>query len=168
MTKPAVSAALQIRLDDLRGPEIASLLQTHVDFCRATSPPESTHVLDLGRLRVPEITFWSAWNGPDLIGCGALKEIDPAHGEIKSMHTAEAARGRGVGSAVLRHILAAAAARGLSRVSLETGSWPYFAPARALYARHGFVECEPFGDYRPDPNSVFMTLALPGAGPPGA
>ena len=155
-----MSAALQIRHDDLRGPEIASLLQTHVDFCRATSPPESTHVLDLGRLRVPEITFWSAWDGPDLIGCGALKQIDPAHGEIKSMHTAARHRGRGVGLAILKHIVAEARARWLRRLSLETGSMAAFAPARALYTGFGFTECPPFDAYKPDPNSVFMTMDL--------
>lgn len=155
-----MSAALQIRHDDLTGPEIASLLQTHVDFCRATSPPESTHVLDLGRLRVPEITFWSAWDGPDLIGCGALKEIDPAHGEIKSMHTAARHRGHGVGLAILKHIVAEARARGLRRLSLETGSMAAFAPARALYTGFGFTECAPFDAYKPDPNSVFMTMDL--------
>ena len=107
------------------------------------------------------MTFWSAWDGDTVAGVGALKQLCPDHGEVKSMHTAEALRGRGVGSAILRHIIAAARARGMSRLSLETGSSPYFAPARALYARHGFVECPPFGDYGPDPNSVFMTLALP-------
>ena len=95
-----------------------------------------------------------------MVGVGALKRLSAEHGEIKSMHTAEPARGQGVGSAMLRHIMAAARARGMTRLSLETGSWPYFVPARALYTRHGFVECGPFGDYREDPNSVFMTLEL--------
>ena len=158
--KTPVSAALQIRIDDLTGPEIASLLQTHVDFCRAASPPESTHVLDLAKLRVPEITFWSAWDGTDLIGCGALKEIDPAHGEIKSMHTAARHRGRGVGIAILKHIVAEARARGYRRLSLETGSMAAFAPARALYTGFGFAECPPFDAYKLDPNSVFMALDL--------
>jgi putative acetyltransferase len=106
------------------------------------------------------VTFWSAWEDDAVVAVGALKRLSADHGEIKSMHTAEAARGRGVGSAMLRQIMAAARAGGLSRLSLETGSWPYFAPARTLYARHGFVECPPFGNYRPDPNSVFMTLEL--------
>jgi putative acetyltransferase len=106
------------------------------------------------------VTFWSAWEDDAVVGVGALKRLSADHGEVKSMYTDEAARGRGVGSSMLRHIMAAARARGMSRVSLETGSWPYFAPARALYARHGFVECAPFGDYQPDANSVFMTLAL--------
>ena len=151
---------MQIRIDDLRGPEIVALLQTHVAFCRAASPPESAHVLDLDGLRVPEITFWSVWDGPDLIGCGALKELDPTHGEVKSMHTAAKHRGRGVGLAVLRQIVAEARARGYRRLSLETGSMQAFAPARTLYAAFGFVECPPFGSYRLDPNSVFMTLDL--------
>jgi putative acetyltransferase len=106
------------------------------------------------------MAFWSAWEDDAVVGVGALKRLSAEHGEVKSMYTAEGARGRGVGSAMLRHILAAARARGMSHVSLETGSWPYFAPARALYLRHGFVECPPFGDYRADPSSVFMTLDL--------
>ena len=157
---PAASAAMQIRIDDLRGPEIAALLQTHVDFCRAASPPESTHVLDLDGLRAPAVTFWSAWEGPNLIGCGALKQIDPAHGEIKSMHTAARQRGRGVGIAILNHIVAEARARGYRRLSLETGSMAAFAPARALYTGFGFTECAPFDTYNPDSNSVFMALDL--------
>jgi len=106
------------------------------------------------------VTFWSVWDGDELVGVGALKRLSAEHGEIKSMHTVEAARGRGVGSALVRHIMAEARARGMRRLSLETGSWPYFLAARALYARHGFVECGPFGEYREDPNSVFMTVAL--------
>jgi putative acetyltransferase len=151
---------VHIRIDDLRGPEIAALLATHVAFCRASSPPESTHVLDLDALRAPGITFWSAWDGPDLLGCAALKGLDPAHGEVKSMHTAARHRGRGVGLALLRQIVAEAQSRGYRRLSLETGSMAVFAPARALYARFGFVECPPFGDYRLDSNSVFMTIEL--------
>jgi putative acetyltransferase len=144
-------------LDD---PRVVELLGTHVTRARAETAPGSAHALDLSGLRAPGVTFWSAWEDDAAVAVGALKRLSADHGEIKSMHTAEAARGRGVGSAMLRQIMAAARAGGLSRLSLETGSWPYFAPARALYARHGFVECAPFGDYRPDPNSVFMTLAL--------
>jgi putative acetyltransferase len=144
-------------LDDSR---VVALLDLHVTRARAETARGSAHALDLSGLRAPEVTFWSAWEGDEVVGVGALRRLSADHGEIKSMHTAEAARGRGVGSAMLRHIMAAAQARGLSRLSLETGSWPYFEPARALYARHGFVECEPFGDYRDDPNSVFMTLSL--------
>jgi putative acetyltransferase len=151
---------VHIRLDDLRGPEIAELLATHVAFCRATSPPESTHVLDLEALRSPGIRFWSAWDGGGLLGCAALKELDPTHGEVKSMHTATQHRGRGVGLRLLEQIAGEARGRGYRRLSLETGSMDAFASARSLYARFGFVECPPFGDYRLDPNSVFMTIEL--------
>ena len=144
-------------LDD---PRVVAILHTHVTRARAETARGSAHALDLSALRTPEIAFWTAWEGEEVIGVGALKQLSAEHGEIKSMHTAEAARGRGVGSALLRHIMAAARARGMSRLSLETGSWAYFIPARALYARHGFVECAPFGEYREDPNSVFMTLQL--------
>ena len=152
-------------LDD---PRVVELLHAHLARARAETAPGSAHALDLSGLRSPDVTFWSAWDGDAVAGVGALKQLSPDHGEVKSMHTAEALRGRGVGSAILRHIIAAARARGMSRLSLETGSWPYFAPARALYARHGFVECPPFGDYRPDPNSVFMTLGLSSLTPSGA
>lgn len=144
-------------LDD---PRVIALLQTHVARARAETAVGSAHALDLAGLQAPEMSFWSAWEGDAVVGVGALKRLSADHGEIKSMHTAEAARGRGVGSAMLAHIVAAARARGMSRLSLETGAWPYFAPARALYERRGFVECPPFGDYGPDPNSVFLTLPL--------
>jgi putative acetyltransferase len=147
-------------LDD---PRVVALLETHVTRARAETALGSAHALDLSGLRAPTVAFWSAWEGDAVVGVGALKRLSDDHGEIKSMHTAEAARGRGVGSAMLRHIMAAARARGMTRLSLETGSWPYFLPARALYARHGFVECGPFADYQQDPNSVFMTREL-GAG----
>jgi putative acetyltransferase len=145
-------------LDD---PRVVALLDTHVTRARAETARGSAHALDLTGLRAPDVTFWSAWEGDAVVGVGALKRLSADHGEVKSMHTAEAARGRGVGSALLRQIMATARAGGMSRLSLETGSWPYFQPARALYARHGFTECGPFGDYREDPNSVFMTLVLP-------
>jgi putative acetyltransferase len=152
-------------LDD---PRVIALLHTHVVRARAETAPGSDHALDLAGLRASDVTFWSAWerdaNGDArdaLVGVGALKRLSDVHGEVKSMHVAEAARGRGIGAAMLRHIIAQAESRGMTRLSLETGSWPYFAPARALYTRHGFVECPPFGDYQPDPNSVFMTVALP-------
>jgi putative acetyltransferase len=151
---------MHIRVDDLRGPEIAELLATHVAFCRATSPPESTHALDLDALRSPDITFWSAWDDTSLLGCAALKELDPGHGEVKSMHTAVRHRGRGVGLGLLKQVAAEARSRGYRRLSLETGSMAAFASARSLYARFGFVVCPPFGDYRLDPNSVFMMLEL--------
>lgn len=124
---------------------------------RAISPPESVHALDLDGLRRPEITFWTAWSGAALLGCGALKELSPDHGEVKSMRTARAHRRSGVARAMLAHIVAAARRRGYQRLSLETGSMAEFAPARSLYERFGFRYCEPFAGYVDDPNSVFMT-----------
>jgi putative acetyltransferase len=154
---------MQIVEGGLDDPRVVDLLHTHLTRARAETAPGSAHALDLSGLRAPEVTFWSAWDDDAVVGVGALKRLSADHGEVKSMHTAEAARGRGVGSAMLRQIMAVARARGMLRLSLETGSWPCFSPARALYARHGFVECPPFGEYRADPNSVFMTVVL-GAG----
>lgn len=150
-------APLQIRLDDLRGPEIAALLEEHLRAMHSVSPPESVHALDLARLRRPEITFWSIWSGSRLAGCGALKQIDPAHGEIKSMRTVEGFTRRGVAARLLTHLISEAQGRGYRRLSLETGSQPYFEPARQLYRSFGFTVCGPFEGYGPDPNSVFMT-----------
>ncbi len=152
--------ALRIVNGGLDEPRVVALLQLHVTRARAETAPGSAHALDLGALRAPEVSFWSAWEGDEPVGVGALKRLSAEHGEIKSMHTAEAARGRGVASALVRYIMAEARSRGMRRLSLETGSWAYFLPARGLYARHGFVECGPFGDYRADPNSVFMTVTL--------
>lgn len=151
---------MEIREGGLDDPRVVALLDSHLARARAETAAGSAHALDLDGLRAPGIIFWSAWEGETLAAVGALKQLSPGHGEVKSMHTAESMRGRGVGSAMLRHIVAEARARGMSRLSLETGSWDYFAPARTLYARHGFVECGPFGDYREDPNSVFMTKGL--------
>ena len=151
---------MQIRLDDLRGPEIAALLQEHLRDMHATSPRESVHALDLDALRRPDISFWTLWDSGKLAGCGALRQLDAGHGEIKSMRTSNDYRRKGVASQLLQHIIDEAARRGCQRLSLETGSMAYFAPARALYERFGFVYCEPFGDYIPDPNSMFMTLSL--------
>ena len=152
--------AFEIRSDDLRGPQVARLLQEHLDDMHRHSPPESVHALDLDRLRAPDITFWIACEGDELLGCGALRQLDTSHGEIKSMRTANAHRGRGVGARLLEHILAEARRRGYRRLSLETGTPAAFDPARRLYARYGFVECGPFGDYVADPYSTFMTLHL--------
>lgn len=154
---------MRIAIDPLDGPQIAALLQAHLDEMHRISPPESVHALDLSRLRAADITFWSAWEGETLLGCAALRELDPGHGEVKSMRTTPAARRRGVAATLLSHLVDEAHRRGYRRLSLETGSQPEFAPARALYARFGFVECGPFGDYRPDPCSTFMTRALAGA-----
>lgn len=146
--------------DDLRGPEIAALLQIHLDAARAHTPAEHVFALDLSALRVPEITFWTAWEGPTLVGCGALRELSPVHGELKSMHTAAAMRGRGVGTAILQHIVSVARSRNYERLSLETGTMEYFGAARRLYATHGFVECGAFGDYPSSTSNQFMTRAL--------
>lgn len=151
---------MEIRTGGLEHPDVASLLQEHLRGMAELSPPESIHALDLDGLRTPQITFWSAWQGEELLGCGALKQLDAAHGEIKSMRTASRHRRKGVAAAMLEHILGQAQRRALTQVSLETGSMQGFAPARALYARYGFEFCGPFADYTDDPNSVFMTRAV--------
>ncbi|MFE5285228.1 GNAT family N-acetyltransferase [Nocardia sp. NPDC056611] len=151
---------MRIVVDDLTGPEVVGLLEAHVAEMLANSPEDSMHALDVAALRKPEITFWSAWDGTELAGCGALKELDPTHGEIKSMRTTAGYRGRGVASQLLRHILAEAEARGYARLSLETGSSEFYRPAVRLYERYGFEHCGPFADYTEDPHSVFMTRAL--------
>ncbi|RZS44483.1 putative acetyltransferase [Herbihabitans rhizosphaerae] len=151
---------MRVVLDDLSGAGIVALLTDHVAELRATSPPGSSHALDVDGLREPGVTFWSVLDGETIAGCGAVKELDATHGEIKSMRTAPTHRQRGVGSLVLRHIVAEARARGYTRLSLETGSADFYAPARGLYERHGFTYCEPFDDYVLDPHSVFMTRAL--------
>jgi putative acetyltransferase len=148
---------MDIRVDDLRGPEIALLLQEHLQGMALHSPPESIHALDLDALRKPEITFWSAWQDAELMGCGAIKELDSAHAEIKSMRTASTHLRKGVAAALLRHILDEARRRCYRRLSLETGSAEAFAPAHRLYASFGFKPCGPFADYVEDPYSVFMT-----------
>lgn len=159
--------AFEIREDDLTAPAVVELLEQHLAEMASHTPAESVHALPVARLTSPGVTFWSAWSGERLAGCGALKTIDPTHAEIKSMRVADGFRRQGVGEIILVHLLDAARSRRLTRVSLETGSNPPFATARALYARHGFVECAPFADYVLDPWSVFMTLALT-AGDAGA
>ena len=151
---------MDIRIDDLRGPEIARLLQEHLDEMFLHSPPESVHALDLETLRRPEITFWTVWKDGALMGCGALKALDASHGEIKSMRTARDHLRKGVAATLMRHILRVARERGYRRLSLETGSPDAFLPARAMYERFGFEECGPFADYVEDPYSVFMTIEL--------
>ena len=146
------------RLDD---PAVAALLRLHLADTAQYSPPESVHALDLAALSVPEISFWTAWDGAALLGCGALKALGGAEGEIKSMRTAPAWLRQGVAAALLEHIISVARARGYRRLSLETGTNPAFAPAHALYRRFGFGDCGAFADYpRDDPNSRFMSLAL--------
>jgi putative acetyltransferase len=151
---------MDIRRGDLSDERILALLRYHFEKCHEVTPPGSAHVFDVSRLKAPEIDFWAAWDGEELLGVGAMKPLDAVHGEVKSMHTAETARRRGVGGAILRHIVSTSRERGLTRLSLETGSFAYFEPAVALYRAHGFVDCPPFADYRPDPNSVFLTLSL--------
>jgi putative acetyltransferase len=150
-------ASIRIRVDDLRGAAIIELLQLHLRSAALHSPPESIHALDLAALRKPDITFWSAWLDDDLLGCGALKALDPHHGEIKSMRTVPRHLRKGVASALLAHIVDEASRRRYRRLSLETGSMPAFAPARTLYAGFGFAACGPFADYVEDPYSVFMS-----------
>lgn len=154
--------SLRILPANLDDPRVRSLLEYHTATARAETGRGSAHALDLAGLRQPDIRVWAAWEGEALLGVGALRRLAPDHGEIKSMHVAESSRGRGVGSAIVLRLLAEARAAGLRRVSLETGSWPYFDAARALYRRHGFAECPPFGDYVEDPNSVFMSRDLGG------
>jgi len=149
-----------IAVEDPSGPEVAAFLGEHLADMHATSPPESVHALDVEALRGELVTFWTVRDGSVLLGCGALKEIATSHGEIKSMRTTAAARGRGVGAAMLAHIVATAQERGYARLSLETGTQEYFAPARRLYLRHGFVACGPFADYTLDPNSAYFTREL--------
>jgi putative acetyltransferase len=151
---------MHIKADNLTGPEINALLQEHLANMHEHSPPESVHALPIEKLRGPDITFWSIWEGDELLGCGALKQLNGQHGEIKSMRTVSRHLRKGVARAVLDHIIAEGKRRGYRRLSLETGSVTAFEPARRLYERAGFQYCEPFGDYVEDPNSVFMTMEL--------
>ncbi|MEM7227224.1 MAG: GNAT family N-acetyltransferase [Planctomycetota bacterium] len=153
---------MAIREDDLTCNAVIALLEVHLKGVAMHSPPESIHALDLDGLRAPDMTFWTAWRGADLAGCGALRELDAEHGEIKSMRTAEAHLRRGVARALLAHMLDVARSRAYVKVSLETGAQDGFAPAHALYRSFGFNPCGPFGSYREDPNSLFMTRQLDG------
>lgn len=152
--------SVDIKIDDLKGPEIQALLTEHLKCMHEASPPESCHALDLAGLGQPEVTFWSVWIGPELAGCGALKELNAQHGEIKSMRTTVSMLGKGVASKLLQHIIGEAKRRGYAKLSLETGSMDYFIPARKLYEKFGFVVCGPFGEYQEDPYSTFMTKTL--------
>lgn len=151
---------MKIEIDDLSRPAIHALLEEHLQSMHSLGPPESVHALDLDGLRKPDVTFWSVWEGSLLLGVGALKELDARHGEIKSMRTVTAHLRKGVGRAVLEHIIGVARARGYERLSLETGSMDAFKPAQKLYASFGFVYCGPFGEYVADAYSVFMTMRL--------
>ncbi len=158
--------AVEIRVDDLQSEAIKALLQLHLDAMHQHSPPESVHALDLEALRHPSITFWTAYAHGELLGCGALKRLNPDHGELKSMRTADAHQRKGVARALLRHIESVARAEGMGRLSLETGSTAPFSAALRLYASEDFVSCGPFADYSLDPFSVFMTKLLADQAPP--
>ncbi|MBL8789259.1 MAG: GNAT family N-acetyltransferase [Rhizobiales bacterium] len=151
---------LRIEKGGLDHEQVVAMLRYHFDTNISVTPKGSAHVFDLSRLKEPDISFWSAWDGDTLMGVGALKRMSASEGEIKSMHTLKTARRAGVGSAILKHLLHEAKTAGLSRLYLETGSFDFFAPARALYARHGFSECAPFAGYKPDPNSTFMMMDI--------
>ncbi len=151
---------MRIELDDLTHPAVHALLAEHLSNMHQLSPPESVHALDLAALRQADITFWCAWEGAELLGCGALKELSPSHGEVKSMRTARAHLRNGVARAILGRIIEEARRRRYERLSLETGSLAAFQPAQRLYASFGFTYCGPFADYVEDPNSVFMTRTL--------
>ena len=151
---------MHIKVDDLQGVEIYALLEEHLRDMHTVSPPGSVHALDIEALRHPSITFWSAWDGGQLLGCCALKVLNADHAELKSMRTAHGHLRKGVASSLLTHVLLAAKTRSYKRVSLETGSMPAFEPARTLYAQFGFKRCKPFSDYWDDPNSVFMSLEI--------
>ena len=151
---------MNIREDDLSGPEIATLLQEHLANMHEITPPGSVHALDIEALQASHITFWSAWENNHLLGCGALKELDADSGEIKSMRTSEAHRRKGVASQILEYILEVAKERGYRRLYLETGAFSAFEPARSLYKCYGFQKTGPFADYTNDPNSFFMTKNL--------
>ncbi|CAI3795486.1 GNAT family N-acetyltransferase [Rheinheimera sp. MM224] len=151
---------MRIQPDDLTGPEIAVLLQEHLNDMNAVSPPESKHALDLTTLKASDISFWTIWQQQQLAGCVALKQLNTRQGEIKSMRSATAFRGQGLGKLLLQHVITEAKNRGYQQLFLETGAMDYFAPARALYKDFGFEPCAPFASYKEDPNSVFMLLQL--------
>ncbi|WP_426334141.1 GNAT family N-acetyltransferase [Paenibacillus silvae] len=151
---------MEIRVDDLSGDQVKALIAEHLLGMAADSPPESIHALNLDGLKKPEITFWCAWEGDELLGCGAVKELNAEHGELKSMRTASAHLRKGVARHILTHIIEEATSRGYQRISLETGAMDSFIPARKLYEDFGFEYCEPFADYVPDPNSKFMTKVI--------
>jgi putative acetyltransferase len=151
---------MRIEIDDLTRPQVLALLNEHLTNMYELSPPESVHALDVSKLRGSDITFWTVWEDSELLGCGALKELSPTHGEVKSMRTPQKMRRRGAGRAVLSHIVGVARERAYQLLSLETGSAEAFLPAQKLYESFGFTYCGPFGDYKDDPNSVFMQLRL--------
>ncbi len=151
---------MNIRPGGLDDPRVNDMIRIHVARAAAETAPGSNHALDVSGLKAPGVEFWTLWQDGEPVGMGALKRLDATDGEVKSMYVLPKTRGTGAGSLILGHIIAAAKGHGLTRLSLETGSWDYFAPAWALYRRFGFVECPPFADYVPDPNSLFFTVEL--------
>lgn len=151
---------IRLHRADFEDPRLAAFLLAHLDDMAPTAPAESRHALDLTALNDPAVRVWVASEGSDIVATGALAVLGDGHEELKSMRTDPVRRGRGIASRMLDHLLGDARARGVRRISLETGSMDFFVPARALYARAGFVGCPPFGDYTDDPNSTFFTLAL--------
>ncbi|MEV0358704.1 GNAT family N-acetyltransferase [Nocardia sp. NPDC050697] len=145
---------------DFTDPALLAFLRAHLTDLAPTAPPESRHALHLDALRAPAVRLWVLRHDGAIAATGALATLEPGHEELKSMRTDPARRGRGLGRAMLTHLLRDAASRGITRISLETGSMPFFAPARRLYTAAGFTPCPPFGGYRPDPNSSFFTLVL--------
>ena len=152
--------SVRIQSANLEAPEFIALIDTHAELMLSLSPPGSCHFLPMDGLKDPAVTVWEMRDGEDLVGCGGLKELSATHGEIKSMHTLSAKRGAGLGRKMLEHVMAEAAARGYTRLSLETGSMEGFKPSRSLYQSSGFEICPPFGDYVEDPHSVFMTREM--------
>jgi len=155
----------EISVEDPRAVDVRELLESHLAFAHANSPPEDVHALEVEDLLDPEVTFFAFRLRDELLAVGALKRMDGGHAELKSVHTAQRARRRGIGRAMIGHLVGVARDLGCRRVSIETGSTPAFAPARSLYAQAGFEPCGPFGDYGPSPNSTFMTLSLQGPEP---
>jgi putative acetyltransferase len=155
-----------ISIDDPRADDVRELLQRHLAYARANTKPEEVYALEVDALVDPAVTFFSYRINDEVLGVAALKHLDDRHAEIKSMHTAQRARGRGIGRALVDHLIAIARERGYRRVSLETGSGPAFATARRLYTSASFEPCEAFGDYVPSPNSAYMTLSLNSASVP--
>ena len=160
MTTPGINDVVRIQEGCLEHPAVIALVRQHLASAAEHSPPESVHALGFERLRPPGLRFYTAWQGEELAAMGAVKRLAADHAELKSMRTADAFQRRGIAGMLLRHLLQVAADMGCTRVSLETGSMGAFAPARALYARFGFIACAPFGDYREDPYSVYMTRML--------
>lgn len=155
-----MSKKIEIKLDDLSGEPIKKLLETHLKNAALHSPEDAIFALDIKALKAPEISFWSAWQDDQILACGAIKMLDQEHGEIKSMHTLEKARGKGIGNQLVCHILQQAKGKNIKRLSLETGTAEAYYPAHRLYKRHGFEQCRPFADYQESIHSLYMTKIL--------